>query len=144
MTFGIIAIGALFGVLFNLAVSPISLASPGYFASRTFGVERIPEAPLPAEYFRRCLVDRLGGARGLLGLGRLLTAASNYWPTVHRSLPASFGQEFDAIVPAPRSWRDAHHGVFMTGIVVAVASFVAAPPTPACFASRFWWPGLGL
>jgi len=69
----------------------------------------------------------LGGAAGLLGLGRLLTAASNYWPTVHRSLPASFGQEFDAIVPAASILGGTLiHGLFMTGIVVALASFVAA------------------
>jgi len=60
-------------------------------------------------------------------LGRLLAAASAYWPTVHRSLPASFGQEFDAIVPAASILGGTLiHGLFMTGIVVAVASFVAA------------------
>jgi hypothetical protein len=60
-------------------------------------------------------------------LGRLLTAASNYWPTVHRSLPASFGQEFDAMVPAASILGGTLiHGLFMTGIVVAVASFLAA------------------
>ena len=128
MTFGIIAIGALFGVLFNFGSIAILFGIAWYFASRTFGVERIPGSTrLPAEYFRDALWIGLGGAAGLLGLGRLLTAASNYWPTVHRSLPASFGQEFDAIVPAASILGGTLiHGLFMTGIVVAVASFVAA------------------
>jgi len=128
MEFGIIAIGALFGVLFNFGGIAILFGIAWYFATRSFGVERLPGSTrLPAEYFRDALWIGLGGAAGLLGLGRLLTAASNYWPTVHRSLPASFGQEFDAIVPAASILGGTLiHGLFMTGIVVAVASFVAA------------------
>jgi hypothetical protein len=128
MEFGIIAIGALFGALLNFGGIAILFGIAWYFASRTFGVERMPgNTRLPAEYFRDALGIGLGGAAGLFGLGRLLTAASNYWPTVHRSLPASFGQEFDAIVPAASILGGTLiHGLFMTGIVVAVASFVAA------------------
>ena len=127
-TFGIITIGALFGVLFNFGGIAILFGIAWYFATRAFGVERLPgRTRLPAEYFRDALWIGLGGAAGLLGLGRLLAAASNYWPTVHRSLPASLGQEFDAIVPAASILGGTLiHGLFMTGIVVAVASFVAA------------------
>jgi membrane protease YdiL (CAAX protease family) len=128
MTFGIIAIGALFGVLFNFGGIAILFGIAWYFASRSFGVERIPGCTrLPADYFRDALWIGLGGAAGLLGLARLLTSASNYWPTVHRSLPASLGQEFDAIFPAASILGGTLiHGLFMTGVVVAVASFVAA------------------
>jgi len=128
MEFGIIAIGALFGVLFNFGGIAILFGIAWYFGARTFGVERLPgNTRLPGEYFRDALWIGLGGAAGLLGLGRLLAAASNYWPTVHRSLPASFGQEFDAIVPAASILGGTLiHGLFMTGFVVAVASFVAA------------------
>lgn len=127
-TFGIIAIGALFGVLFNFGGIAILFGIAWYFAYRSFGVARMPSGNrLPAEYFRDALWIGLGGAAGLLGLGRLLAAASNHWPTVHRSLPASFGQEFDAIFPgASILGGTLIHGLFMTGIVVAIASFVAA------------------
>jgi membrane protease YdiL (CAAX protease family) len=128
MWFGIIAIGALFGVLLNFGRVAILFGIAWYFAYRSFGVARMPSGSrLPAEYFRDALWIGLGGAAGLLGLGRLLAAASNYWPTVHRSLPASFGQEFDAIFPAASILGGTLiHGLFMTGIAVAVASFVAA------------------
>jgi hypothetical protein len=53
--------------------------------------------------------------------------ASAHWPTVHRFLPASFGQEFDAILPAASlTGGTLQHGLLITGIVVAVAAFVAA------------------
>src|SRR3989454_2202612 len=100
MEFGIIAIGALFGVLFNFGGIAILFGIAWYFASRTFGLECLPGSTrLPAEYFRDALWIGLGGAAGLLGLGRLLTAASAPWPTGHRSLPASFWQEVGANVP---------------------------------------------
>ena len=71
--------------------------------------------------------DKVRRLAALLPVLALLAAASNYWPTVHRSLPASFGQEFDAIVPAASILGGTLiHGLFMTGFVVAVASFVAA------------------
>ena len=127
-TFGIIAIGTLFGVLFNFGGIAILFGISWYFAVRAFGVERLPgNVRLPAEYFRDALWIGLGGAAGLLGLGRLLAAASNYWPTAHRALPASLGQEFDAIFPAASTFGGTlMHGLFMAGIVAAVASFVAA------------------
>jgi membrane protease YdiL (CAAX protease family) len=128
MTFGIFVILAAFGVLFNFGGIAILFGIAWYFASRAFGVERLPGSTrLPAEYFRDAVWIGLGGAAGLLGLGRLLTSASAYWPTLHRSLPASFGQGFDAILPAASILGGTLiHGLFMTGIVVAVASFVAA------------------
>jgi hypothetical protein len=60
-------------------------------------------------------------------LQHLLAAASNHWPTAHRSLGASFGRDFDAILPfgsilgGTVLWS-----LFLTGLVAAVASFVAA------------------
>jgi len=127
ITFAILAIGSVFGVLFNFGGIAILFGIAWYFASRAFGVERLPgNTRLPAEYFRDALWVGLGGAAGLLGLERLLTSLSAYWPTLHRSLPAGFGQAFDAIFPAASILGGAViHGLFRTGIVVAVASFLA-------------------
>jgi hypothetical protein len=128
MTFGIFVILAVFGVLFNFGGIAILFGIAWYFASRAFGPERLPVSTrLPAEYFRDALWIGLGGAAGLLGLERLLASASAYWPTAHRSLPASFGQGFDAIFPAGSVLGGTLiHGLFVTGMVVAVASFLAA------------------
>ncbi len=46
---------------------------------------------------------------------------------MHRSLPASFGQEFDAFLPAASlTGGSVEYGLLTTGIVVAVAAFAAA------------------
>jgi hypothetical protein len=128
MMFAGIAIGALLGTLFNVGGIALLFGMAWYFTARAFGAERIPDsARMPAEYYRDALWIGLGGAAGLLGLERLLASASTYWPTIHRSLPASFGQDFDAIFPvASILGGTLLHGLFTTGIVAVVASFVAA------------------
>jgi Type II CAAX prenyl endopeptidase Rce1-like len=128
MMFAGIAIGALLGALFNMGGIALLFAMAWYFAARAFGAERLPgSARMPAGYYRDALWIGLGGATGLLGLERLLATASTYWPTIHRSLPASFGQDFDAIVPAASILGGTLlHGLFTTGIVVAIAAFLAA------------------
>ena len=128
MMFAGIAIGALLGALFNMGGIALLFGMAWYFAVRAFGAERLPgSSRMTAEYYRDALWIGLGGTAGLLGLDRLLTMASTYWPTVHRSLPAFFGQNFDAILPAGSIFGAAlDHGLFMTGVVVAVAAFLAA------------------
>jgi hypothetical protein len=82
---------------------------------------------MPGTYYRDALSIGLGGAAGLLGLGRILAAASAHWPTMHRAVAASFGQDYDAVLPAASllGWS-LLHSLLMTGLVVAAASFVAA------------------
>jgi hypothetical protein len=128
MMFAGIAIGALLGALFNMGGIALLFGMAWYFAARAFGAERLPgSARMPAEYYRDALWIGLGGATGLLGLERLLATASTYWPTIHRSLPATFGQDFDAIVPAASILGGTLlHGLFTTGIVVAISAFLAA------------------
>lgn len=128
LTLGILVIAALLGALFNLGRIALPFGLAWYFAARAFGQERLPDgARMPGEYYRDAFLIGLGGVAGLLGLERLLAAASTYWPTVHRSLPASFGQDFDATLPAASIVGGTLiEGLFMTGIVVALASFIAA------------------
>ena len=128
MMFAGIAIGALLGALFNMGGIALLFGMAWYFAARAFGAERLPgSARMPAEYYRDALWIGLGGATGLVGLERLLATASAYWPTIHRSLPATFGQDFDAIVPAASILGGTLlHGLFTTGIVVATAAFLGA------------------
>jgi len=128
LTFGILVIAALLGALLSLGRIALPFGLAWYFAARAFGQERLPGgARMPGEYYRDAFWIGLGGVAGLLGLERLLATASTYWPTVHRSLPASFGQDFDATLPAASIVGGTLiEGLFMTGIVVALASFIAA------------------
>jgi hypothetical protein len=123
-----VAVSAFFGAGFSLGGIAVLLGMAWYFAARAFGDKRLPGASRkPAEYYRDALWIGLGGAGGLLALQRILTFASSLWPTIHRSLPASFGQDFDAVLPAGAVLGGTlTHGLFMTSVVAAVAAFVAA------------------
>ena len=123
-----VAISALFGAGFYLGGIAVLLGMAWYFAARAFGFERLPGGShKPAEYYRDALWIGLGGAGGLLALQRILTFASSSLPTMHRSLPAAFGQDFDTVLPAGAVLGGTlTHGLFMTGAVAAVAAFVAA------------------
>ena len=128
MMFGILGIGGLFGALFNFGRIALLFGLAWYFAARAFGQEKLPgNARLPGAYYRDALCIGLGGSAAILGLERLLATASLHWPTIHRALPANFGTDFDAILPAASILGGSLvQGLYMTGLVVAVASFVAA------------------
>jgi hypothetical protein len=50
-----------------------------------------------------------------------------HWQTVHRSLPFSLGQNFDAVLPSAAVFGSALiSGLFLTGVVAFVAAFVAS------------------
>jgi hypothetical protein len=127
-TYAGIAIAVLFGAPLVSGAIALLFGMAGFYAARAFGEERLPDwRGMPANYYRDAFSIGLGGSAALLGLERLLAVASAHWPTVHRSLPASFGHEFDAFLPAASlTGGTLEHGLLMTGIVVAVAAFVAA------------------
>jgi hypothetical protein len=82
-------------------------------------------------YYRDALWIGLGGGAALIGLNRLLQAASAYWPTPHRALEASFGQDFDAILPvASILGGTLLRGLFYTGVTALLASFIAGEVHP--------------
>jgi hypothetical protein len=99
-----------------------------YYASRAFGGDRLPSwVGMPGSYYRDALWIGLGGSATLLGIERLLAVASSHWPTVHRSLEASFGLDFDALFPAASILGGSMlRGLLLTGLVTATAAFVAA------------------
>ncbi|HET8922899.1 MAG TPA: CPBP family intramembrane glutamic endopeptidase [Candidatus Acidoferrum sp.] len=128
LMFGGIAIGALLGGPFNFGAIALIFGAAWYFSSRAFGDDYLPSwTGMPAGYYRDALWIGLGGSAGLVALERLLAVAANYWPTVHRSLEASFGQDFDAILPGGSILGDTvRWGLLFTGLVLAIASFIAA------------------
>jgi membrane protease YdiL (CAAX protease family) len=127
-TYAGIAIAVLLGAPLVFGAIALLFGMAWFFGVRAFGEERLPGwLGMPANYYRDAFCIGLGGSAALLGLERVLAVASARWPTVHRSLPASFGQEFYAILPAASfTGGTIQHGLLLTGIVVAVAAFVAA------------------
>ena len=125
---GILGLKELIGGPFAFGFLVLVFGMAWYYAKRAFGEERIPSwADMPGEYHRDALWIGLGGSAGLLGLERLLDAASAHWPTVHRSLEVSFGQSLDAILPAAsRLGGTVLDGLRITAYVALFASFVAA------------------
>jgi membrane protease YdiL (CAAX protease family) len=126
--FGGIVIGALLGAPLYFGGIALLFGMAWYFATRAFGADRLPgRAGMPAGYYRDALWIGLGGAAGLLGLERLLASASTHWPTVHRSLDASFGMDFDALLPvAAILGGTVLRSLLLTGLVTAIAAFLAA------------------
>jgi hypothetical protein len=128
MMFGGIVIGALLGAPLYFGGIALLFGMAWYYAIRAFGADRLPgRAGMPAGYYRDALWIGLGGAAGLLGLERLLASASTHWPTVHRSLDASFGMDFDALLPAASILGGTVlRSLLLTGLVTAIAAFLAA------------------
>jgi hypothetical protein len=126
--YGGIAIGALLGAPLYFGGIALLFGMTWYYAIRAFGEDRLPSwAGMPASYYRDAFWIGSGGAAGVLGLERLLVVASAHWPTIHRSLEASFGLDFDAILPAASIvGGTVLRGLLFTGLVVATAAFVAA------------------
>jgi len=127
-TLGILGITLLLSIPFVLGTVAVVFGVAWFYAKRAFSEEQIPSwTGMPAEYYRDALWIGLGGMAGLLGLERVLATAATHWPTVHRTLGASFGSEFAAALPAASVLGESiQHGLFWTGLVAMVASFVAA------------------
>ena len=127
-TYAEITIAVLLGAPFVFGAIALSFGMAWFYAARAFGEEHVPGwLGMPANYYRDAFCLGLGGSAALLGVQRLLAVASPFWPTVHRALPASFGQAFDAILPAVSFTGGAlQYSLRLTGIVAAVAAFVAA------------------
>jgi membrane protease YdiL (CAAX protease family) len=98
------------------------------FGARAFGSEKIPTwLGMPADYYRDAFWIALGGGGVLLVLRRLVGALDTWWPTLHRELPASFGESFDALYPAAAILGGAIvRGLLLTGTFALAAAFLGA------------------
>jgi hypothetical protein len=98
------------------------------FAARAFGEEQLPGwLGMPAEYYRDAFWIGLGGSAFLIGLRHLLDFASALWPTLHRGIPASLGDSFDAIYPGLGAIGSAIlRGLLISGVLVLAGAFVGA------------------
>lgn len=120
---GIFLLGALLlggiTLLFGLAWS---------FAARAFGEEQLPHwLGMPTEYYRDAFWIGMGGSAVLIGLRRLLDFAFVWWPTLHRGLPASFGDSFDGFYPGLGViGAAAFRGLLVTATLFLAAAFLGA------------------
>ena len=113
-----VLVGALV-LLFGLAWS---------FGAPAFGADKIPTwLGMPADYYRDAFWIAVGGAGVLIGLRRFLGAVDIGWLTLHRELPASFGESFDALYPAAAILGGAIvRGLLLTGTFALAAAFLGA------------------
>ena len=129
---GALAVGSFVfaGFVFGGLILVFGLA--WHYCRRAFGDERLPSwTGMPTTYYRDALWIGLGGTGGLIALSRLLEWAGHFWPTVHRTLEASPGPDFDAILPAAAILGSAAiAALFSTGLLGLTAGFVAAEIRP--------------
>jgi membrane protease YdiL (CAAX protease family) len=129
---GGIGVGFILGAALYFSGLALLFGTAWYYAIRAFGDERIPHwTSMPPAYYRDGFWIGLGGGAALLALNRVLQAASAHWPTLHRAAEASFGQDFDAILPAASILGGTlRYSLFLTGLVALLASFIAAQLRP--------------
>lgn len=126
--FGEVAIGLLLGGPFYVAGMALLFGLAWYFGSKAFGQDRLPNwTGMPATYYRDALCIALGGTGALIGLNHLIAAIEKIWPTMHRGAAASFGQNYDAILPAASViGSTVLHSLYITGVIAVIGSFIAA------------------
>ncbi|MDQ1406830.1 MAG: hypothetical protein QOG55_2459, partial [Acidobacteriaceae bacterium] len=122
-----IGIGATLGAAVYFSGIVLLFGMVWYFARRAFGEERLPGwTGMPPAYYRDALVIGIGGTAALIGFSRLITALSAHWPTAHRAIEASFGDDFDATLPAAAIFGTVLFRTLMyTGLTALCASFVS-------------------
>jgi membrane protease YdiL (CAAX protease family) len=125
---GGIVIGLLLGAVFYAGGLAALFGIASYFSNRAFGEERLPVGrPMPGVYYRDALWIGVCGTAGFLGIRRFIEFLSVHWQTVHRSLPLSLGQNFDAVLPSGATLGGALiSSLFLTGVVGFLAVFVAS------------------
>jgi membrane protease YdiL (CAAX protease family) len=128
LSIGVLGVVIVIGGPFYFGAITVLFGLAWYYARREYGEAAPPDfTGMPAAYYRDALWIGLGGTAGLLGLERLLATLSTYWPTIHRELEASFGQEFDAYLPGASILGAAVlHGLFYAGLVAVISAFVAS------------------
>jgi hypothetical protein len=121
-------IGLTIGLAFYFAAITVVFGFAWFFARRAFAEELLPGwTGMPALYYRDAFFIGIGGTGGLLALRRLVEVLVQFWPTPHRQMAAAFGQDFDATLPAASVLGTAiWGGLLYTGLITAIAAFVAA------------------
>jgi len=99
-----------------------------HFAARAYGEDAMPSwFAMPGVYYRDAFLIGACGTAALIGLEKLLAVISEHWFTVQRGTPASFGDSFDAILPAATILGSIlMRALFYTGMFALAAAFLGA------------------
>jgi hypothetical protein len=126
--FGVLVAGGLLGAPLYLGGIAVLFGAAWFYARRAFGAENLPSyAGMPGSYYRDALWIGLGGSAMLIAVERVLGVASTLQPTLHRSIEASFGVDFDALLPTTSILGGTVvRGLLFTGLILATATFLAA------------------
>jgi membrane protease YdiL (CAAX protease family) len=124
--FGTIGIFILLSGAFLLGVITLLFGLAWSFAARAFGEEQLPGwLGMPVAYYRDACWIGLGGSAFLIGLRRALDFASAWWPTLHRGIPSTFGDSFDAVFPGIGAVGSAVlRGLLISGVLLLAGAFL--------------------
>jgi hypothetical protein len=125
---GGLTIGLLVGAVLYPGGLAVLFGVAAYYGNRAFGENRVPVGGgLPGVYYRDALWFGICGTTGYLGVRRLVEAAAQHWPTIHRDAPLSVGQYFDAVLPCAFVFGGALvGGLLIAGLIALLAAFVGA------------------
>jgi membrane protease YdiL (CAAX protease family) len=123
-----LAIFTSLGLPFYFGTFAVVFGIAWYYASLAFGHECLPGwSSMPSRYYRDALCIGLGGAAVLIGLRHLSEFTSAKTTTLYRSMQASVGTHFDALLPALSILGTTLlRSLLWTGLVALLASFLAA------------------
>jgi len=126
--FGALGIGFLVGTFFFLGAIVLVFAMAWFFLRQAFADKDFPGwSGMAKNYYRDALLIGAAGTATLIALRRVFDWVSMHWPTPHQSLSASFGNDFDAALPAVSiSAAAVLHGLLFTGAIAMTAAFIAA------------------
>src|SRR5260370_16837133 len=97
---GVTAISALLGLLFSFGLLALLLGVAWYYATRAFGIERIPEwTGMPKAYYRDALFIGLGGTAAWGGLDAISKWVYQHLPGAQEGAAAGFGADLDSFFP---------------------------------------------
>jgi len=117
----------LLGLLFSFGVLALLFGAGWYYATRAFGVERIPEwIGMPKVYYRDAVLIGLGGTAAGVGLDAISKWAYQHLPGAPEGAAASFGANLDAIFPAAAILGSGvRGGLTYTALAAITAAFIA-------------------
>jgi hypothetical protein len=113
-------------VLFSYVAGISLLGLAWFFVARAFGEQKLPSRTgVPAEHYRDAVLMAAAGTAALLGLSRLMQAASQAWPTLQRSVEATLPTGLDSYSPAAQAIGSAiARGLFLTGAIGLAAGLI--------------------